>query len=142
MEKLSKTMKTFNPILDAGQCRYDARPELAIQMDKKIKRKKIPKTKLSKQKKMSYTKINPKAFMSLIDTSYEKSPESSVEVVKMRNTYGFLLSAENDLKELIELAKIASGEDDLVMADFFYELMELKQKELELIYNYRANKRN
>ncbi len=130
-------MKTINSILESGHL-----PEQQIEVPKyvhegrliklgkrKIERSKFPKTKISKQKTLSYKKISDKKFMSFINTEYEKAPESSPEAPKIINMYSIMQSVETDLKELIELSKI---EDE----DVYYGLIDLKEKELGLIYNY------
>lgn len=94
---------------------------------------KVPKTKISKQKTLSYKRISHKAFNSFIDTEYEKPPESSTWGKKHRSIGQIMLSAEKDLKELIEIAKIAGK-------DVYYELIDLKKQQLEVIYNYIKQK--
>ncbi len=93
------------------------------------KRIRIPKTKISKQKTMTHKKIKSKQFNSLIDTDSKKTPESSTWGKKYRSIGQIMLSAQKDLKELIEISKIADQ-------DVYFELIELKKKELGIIYNY------
>ncbi len=69
-------------------------------------------------------KISPEQFSSFIDQEYKKP-----EVKKIKNIHDFKKSAEVDLMELIEKAKT---EDE----DVWYELIDLKKKELAIIYNY------
>lgn len=88
-----------------------------------------PKTKISKQKTMTYKKVSSKQFNSFIDTEYEKAPESSTWGKQYRSIGQIMLSAQKDLRELIEIAKIAG-------VDVYYELIDLKKAELALIYNY------
>ncbi len=91
----------------------------------------IPKTKISKQKSMTHKKLDSKQFNSFIDTEHQKAPESTGGAKKTRSIDQIMLSAEEELKELIEIAK-TEGED------VYYELIDLKKAELALIYNYIA----
>ena len=144
-------MEDINPILDSPKCvseylpevpqyvldvRKELEKELAIQMDRKIKKTKVPKTKISKQKTLTHKKISHKAFNSFIDTEYPKPAENSLETTGSIPIGRMGDDAIQDLRNLIELAKTASGNQDSKMADLFYELKELKEKEIGIIYNY------
>jgi len=109
-------------------------------MDDLIKRAK----KIQEQKKQNGSKaqgISFKQLMSLIDTEYQKPTESSLEVTKSAYIGKMGDIAIRDFRNQIELAKLASREQDSPMADLFYELKELKEKEVGLIYNYIAKQK-
>jgi len=85
----------------------------------------------TKSKKISFKKL-----FSFINRKVSKSPQNAVGMPIKSFMAKTMTGAERDLVFLIEAGKAASNQDDLVSADFFYELIELKEKELEVIYNY------
>lgn len=106
-------------------------------MEDLIKRAK----KIQEQKKQNGSNaqnVSLSNFLSFIDRKLPKGKLNALEVTTSTsiNTMGDI--AIQDYKDLIELAKLASNEQDSPMADLFYELKELKEKELGLIYNYIA----
>lgn len=151
-------MIAVNPIIDAPKHPSDHPPEvpqyvldarkpdkkeiqiLAIQAGMKIEKIKVPKTKISKQKTMAYKKVSPKQFNSFIDTEHPKPAESPLEVTRSTPIGKMGDIAIRDFRNLIELAKSASRDQNSEMADLFYELKELKEKEIGLIYNYITKK--
>ena len=89
---------------------------------------------------MGSKKITPKQFLKFIDRKLPESPKNVLEVTGSTFIGKIREGAERDLIFLIEAAKVASRKEDLITADLFYELKELKDKELELIYNYIKRK--
>lgn len=152
-------MKAINPIIDSPnhtpehtskvpQYVLDARKpdkneiqRLAIQAGMKIKKIKVSKTKISKQKTMTHKKVSSKHFLKFIDRERPKSLKSSLEVTRSSSIGKMGDIAIRNFRNLIELAKSASRNENLPMADLFYELKELKEKEIGLIYNYIAKQK-
>jgi len=83
-------------------------------------------------------KVSYKQFLKFIDRELPESPKNVLEVAGSTFIDKTREGAERDLIFLIEAAKVASKEEDIITADLFYELKELKEKELGLIYNYIA----
>ena len=154
----SETMREVNPIIDSPGHTTDHSSEvpqyvldtrkpdkneikrLAIQAGMKIEKIKVPKTKISKQKTMTHKKVSSKKLLKFIDTEYQKPPESSLEVTRSTSIGKMGDMAIQDFRNLIELAKSASKNQNIPMADLFYELKELKEKEIGVIYNYLKQK--
>ena len=80
--------------------------------------------------------VSSEAFLKFIDRKLPEVPKNVPEVTRSTSINKIMKDAEQDFKNLIELAKSASGEQNSPMADLFYELKELKEKEIGIIYNY------
>ena len=80
--------------------------------------------------------VSSKQFLKFIDIEIPKSKFNALEVVQSTSIDKMGDDAMRDFKNLIELAKAASREQNSEMADLFYELKELKEKEIGIIYNY------
>jgi len=89
-------------------------------------------SKINKESK----KLSPKQFLKFIDRKLPESPKNVLEVTGSTFIGKIREGAERDLIFLIEAAKVASKEEDIITADLYYELKELKEKELGIIYNY------
>lgn len=99
--------------------------------------------KIQKQKKKNGSKAKGISFKQLLRFINRELPKSEFNALELtRSTFIDEMgdSAIQDLRNLIELAKLASREQDLPMADLFYELKELKEQEIALIYNYIKQK--
>lgn len=80
-------------------------------------------------------------FNSFINREPHKEELSSLEVTTSAHINKMGNSAIVDFRNLIELAKSASKNQDIPMADLFYELKELKEKEVGIIHNYLAKQK-
>ena len=89
---------------------------------------------------MGSKKVSPKQFNSFINTEHQVPAESALEVTTSTSIGKMGDCAIRDCRNLIELAKSASKEQDSALADLFYELKELKEQEIGLIYNYIKQK--
>ena len=85
---------------------------------------------------MESEKISPKQFNSFINTEHQVPAESALKVTTSTSIGKMGDRAIRDFRHLIELAKSASRNENSPMADLFYELKELKEQEIGLIYNY------
>lgn len=85
--------------------------------------------------------ISDNQFSSFIDRKLPESPKNALEVTGSTFIGKIMERTEQDFRNLIELAKYASREQNSEMADLFYELKELKEKEIGVIYNYITNHR-
>lgn len=152
-------MSDINPILDQGPAPeqpmevpeyvLEARKKIAkealiqdvlIQMSKSIKKKKVP-VKIIGENKTSPKEcpVSSKQFNSFIDRKIPGPPKdvlgATVNISKMGDC------AILDFRNLIELAKSASKDQDTPKADLFYKLKELKEKEVGIIHNYLTKHR-
>ncbi len=94
-----------------------------IQTGKQIKKKKV-------QAKPIY--ITPKQFNSFIDRNYGKQDCCQNRAIRWRNWHNVLAVAEGSTRELREMLKSATKEEQIVLN----ELMELKLQELDIIFNH------
>ncbi len=95
--------------------------------------------KIQEQKKENTPKkqrIGFKRFLSFIDREPSKKKFNVLEVTRSTSISKIGEDAIQDFRDLIELAKAASEEQDSEMADLFYELKGLKEQEIGIIYNY------
>ena len=81
---------------------------------------------------MKSPNINPKQFYSFIDTSHRKYPITSIKTINMEKWSIIQSSTEKGMTKLIEIIQGATKEEQIILC----ELIELKEKELGIIYNY------
>ena len=77
-------------------------------------------------------KLSPETFESFIDTSYDTAPKVQPTPLKIQMRAIIRPFAEEGMRELREILKGATKEEQIVLN----ELIDLKVKEFDIIYNY------
>ncbi|KKN10333.1 hypothetical protein LCGC14_1037710 [marine sediment metagenome] len=140
-------MSTINPIIESPKhpkahplevpqyvldSRQDTPQKSVIPSDEQINKAKAPKRAKCTNKAIRSSKITPEQFNSFIDQSYGNPSGVQNPGIKPQYWRQLRSVAERTMKKLRYILKYVPKEEQIVLN----ELIELKKKELEVIFNY------